>query len=321
MAIRSPSGTTRAWLPLAHAGGASYQRVLKQAWKGNAETLRALRDNQAGPGILYAEWAAGELRPEVEMTLTIATRDRATDWGDLTPRGADPASLIRYLQPSKLLPLGGIVRSTALRITKSEADDLAKARAIYEWIVENTVRDPAVAGCGTGDIRGMLETGNLRGKCADINALFVGLARAASIPARDVYGLRVAPSRSFTSLGSAGDVTRAQHCRAEFHSSRYGWVPVDPADVRKVILEEKRGLDLASPEVQYARRRLFGSWEMNWIAFNDARDVMLPNSIGPSLPFFMYPQAETGGRRLDSLDPQAFRYSIAARELAGPAEE
>jgi len=312
---------TRAWLPLAYGGGASYQRVLKQSWKGNAATLRAVRDDRRGTGLLYAEWAATELRPEVEVTLTLATRDRAIDWSDRTPRGAAPASLVPYLQPSRLMPLGGIVRSTALRITKGEADDLAKARAIYEWIVENTVRDPAVAGCGTGDIRGMLETRNLRGKCADINALFVGLARAASIPARDVYGLRVAPSRTFTSLGAAGDVTRAQHCRAEFHSSRYGWVPVDPADVRKVILEEKRGLDLASPDVQYARRRLFGTWEMNWIAFNDAHDVVLPHATGPALPFFMYPQAETGGRRVDPLDPQTFRYRIAAREQVSSAEE
>jgi transglutaminase-like putative cysteine protease len=161
----------------------------------------------------------------------------------------------------------------------------------------------------------MLETGNLRGKCVDLNALFVALSRAVGIPARDLFGVRVAPSRTFKSLGTAGDVTRAQHCRAEFHSPRHGWVPVDPADVRKVILEERPGLELVSPEVQFARRRFFGAWEMNWIAFNDVRDVTLPDAAGPILPFFMYPQAEVGGRRLDSLDPATFRYSITAREV------
>ena len=40
----------------------------------------------------------------------------------------------------------------------------------------------------------MLETGNLGGKCADLNALFAGLCRSVGVPARDYYGLRVAPS-------------------------------------------------------------------------------------------------------------------------------
>ena len=49
-------------------------------------------------------------------------------------------------------------------------------------------------GCGVGDIKAMLETGNFGGKCADLNALFVGLCRSVGIPARDIYGVRVAPS-------------------------------------------------------------------------------------------------------------------------------
>ena len=53
--------------------------------------------------------------------------------------------------------------------------DVDKARAIYEWIVDNTFRDPKVKGCGIGDITTMLETGYLGGKCADLNALYVGL--------------------------------------------------------------------------------------------------------------------------------------------------
>jgi transglutaminase-like putative cysteine protease len=313
--IQARPGITRAWLPLAFGGGSTFQRVIKQSWKGNAATLRAIRDERIGAGVLYAEWPAGEARPEAELTLTLATRDRAVNWSDRAMRGEPAAALARYLRPTRLLPLDGIVRETALQITKAERDDVARARAIYEWIVENTVRDPAVRGCGVGDIRAMLETRNLRGKCADLNGLFVGLARAVGIPARDLYGLRVGPSRMFASLGTSGDVTTAQHCRAEFHSTRHGWIPVDPADVRKVILDEKPGLSLASADVQYARRQFFGTWEMNWIAFNDAHDVQLPNATGPALPFFMYPHAETGGRRLDSLDPQSFRYRITAREV------
>ena len=97
---------------------------------------------------------------------------------------------------------------------------MEKARALYEWIVDNTFRDPKVKGCGLGDIQTMLETKNLGGKCADLNALFVGFARSLGIPARDVYGIRVADSADFKSLGRSGDITKAQHCRAEFYARR-----------------------------------------------------------------------------------------------------
>jgi transglutaminase-like putative cysteine protease len=89
----------------------------------------------------------------------------------------------------------------------------------------------------------MLESRDLGGKCADHNALYVGLARAAGLPARDVYGIRIAKSElGYKSLGTSSEnITKAQHCRAEVHLRGFGWVPVDPADVRKVVLEEPPG--------------------------------------------------------------------------------
>ncbi|MGH6982144.1 MAG: transglutaminase-like domain-containing protein, partial [Stellaceae bacterium] len=182
----------------------------------------------------------------------------------------------------------------------------------------NTFRDPKVPGCGFGNIAFMLETGNLGGKCADLNALFVGLARAAGLPARDLYGIRVAPSRfGYKSLGANTEpITSAQHCRAEVWLENFGWVPVDPADVRKVALEEPPGhLGLDEPKVTAARRVLFGAWEGNWIAFNDAHDVVLPGSAGPALGFLMYPQAESAAGRADCLDAANFRYTIESREI------
>jgi transglutaminase-like putative cysteine protease len=193
-----------------------------------------------------------------------------------------------------------------------------KARAIYEWIVDNTERNPKTRGCGVGDIKAMLESGNLAGKCADLNALYVGLARSVGLPARDVYGVRVAKSEfGYRSLGAGTpNITRAQHCRAEVWLAGFGWVPVDPADVRKVVLEEKPApTTLADPLVPPVRRALFGAWEMNWLAYNRAHDVSLPGSIGPKVGFLMYPQAETGGARLDSLDPDGFKYSMTAKEI------
>ena len=85
-------------------------------------------------------------------------------------------------------------------------------------------------GCGIGDVRSMLTSKNFGGKCADLNAHYVGLSRAAGLPARHVYGLRVAQSaRGFKSLGLAtATATKGQHCRAEVYLDQAGWVPVDP---------------------------------------------------------------------------------------------
>ena len=154
------------------------------------------------------------------------------------------------------------------------------------------------------------------GKCADLNALCVGLCRAVGIPARDVYGVRVATSQlGFKSLGKSGDITKAQHCRAEVYLEGYGWVPVDPGDVRKVVLEEQPGLTLHDDVVKRARAFLFGNWEMNWMAYNYAHDLLLPKATRGKIGYFMYPQCETAEGRLDSLDPENFRYTMTSREL------
>ncbi|MEY4093706.1 MAG: hypothetical protein RLZZ53_905 [Acidobacteriota bacterium] len=300
------------WVPLPLARRSPFQVDRGHTIGGNAdkaETATIAPDTR----MIVAEW--GHMMPP--PVLTVTTRVETTDHRVAIdrPNGAKrTADLASYIKPTRLIPLDGIVKQTSDAVTKNHATDLAKARAIYDWIVENTVRDPAVEGCGLGDIRRMLEMKNLSGKCADLNALFVGLARAAGLPARDLYGLRVAPSTQFPSLGRAGgDVTTAQHCRAEVWIDNYGWIPVDPADVRKLMLEEKKP-NLGDPYVAKVRQALFGSWEMNWIAFNDAHDVALPGSKGKPLSYLMYPQAEVAGSRLNSLAPAAFKYTITAKE-------
>jgi hypothetical protein len=48
-----------------------------------------------------------------------------------------------------------------------------------------------------------------------LNALYVGLARAVGLPARDVYGIRIAPSKfGYKSLGTGSEVvSKAQQIR------------------------------------------------------------------------------------------------------------
>ncbi len=267
--------------------------------------------------MVWAEWPEG-VRPVLTATSRFATRDIAVDLSKPgNPNPEDPAVLAKFTHASDLLPVDGIVKKTSDEIVKGKQGNVEKSRAIYEWIVENTYRDPKTRGCGVGDIKFMLENNALGGKCADLNALFVALARSQGIPARDVYGIRVAGSNlGYASLGkTGGDITKAQHCRAEFYDPAYGWIPVDPADVRKVMLEEAGGKKIDDPMVVAARKRLFGSWEMNWLAYNYAHDLSLPNSTKGKIGFLMYPQSETAEGRLDSLDPDNFKYTISAKEV------
>jgi len=317
--LAKPAGVSRAWIPVP-AVDESWQRTVGNSWNGNATVMRLVHDPRYGAAMLYAEWPDSQKAPVVELTSRFSTRDRVADLTKAVKAEPMPASdHAFYTAATELQPTDGIVARTAREITRGTRTDLEKAKAIYEWIVDNTERNPKTRGCGVGDIKAMLEAGNLTGKCADLNALYVGLARSVGLPARDVYGIRVAKSEfGYRSLGAGTpNITRAQHCRAEVWLAGFGWVPVDPADVRKVVLEERpQPTTLADPLVPAVRRKLFGAWEMNWLAYNRAHDVSLPGSTGPKIGFLMYPQAETGKGRLDSLDPDAFKYTIIAKEVS-----
>ncbi|MFT0862015.1 transglutaminase-like domain-containing protein [Ancylobacter sp. G4_0304] len=317
--VDGKNGPAQAWIPLPAFTGDDWFKPAGSSWTTNAASAEIVKDPHYGAQMLHVVWKEGEAAPVVEITSKFATRDRATDFakpGSVTPLSAEDRKL--FLSATDLIPTDGIVRATADKIVAGKTTDVEKARAIYEWVVDNTYRNASTRGCGTGDIAALLASGNLGGKCADLNALYVGLARAAGIPARDVYGLRVAPSAfGYKSLGAnSPTVSKAQHCRAEVWLDGFGWTAVDPADVRKVVLEEPPGKNaLDDAKVVAARKALFGAWEGNWLAYNDGHDIALPGSSGPKLGFLMYPQAEVAGLRHDCLDPDLFKYSITSKEI------
>jgi transglutaminase-like putative cysteine protease len=308
--LRDAPGPERLWLPLAQTAG-GYQTVLDARFQGSGR-VELVRDTTYGAPILRATWDAAATPRAVEVVQRIATQDR----GGLPMIPLTQAERAFWTAPRPSVPTDGIVRETADRITAGRFTPRERLRAIYDWVVDTTWRDPGTPGCGYGDVKSMLESRKFGGKCADINSLMVGLARAAGFPARDVYGIRVADSRQFPSLGKSGDISKAQHCRAEVFLEDAGWFPIDPADVRKVVLEQK--LPLEHPDVASLRERLFGTWEMNWIGYNSATDIELPGAGAeqPNFTFLMYPCAIAANGQPNALDPAGFHYEIAAREIA-----
>ena len=323
--LESPKGMAQSWVPLPLVLDTDYFRTI--AIRSEASDPKAATQMYETPDkqarMVWTKWDSAATTHSVKVSILVSTRNRNLELSVPNPAlKLSKAEQRFWTRPTKYLPTDGIVKAKvqeALAKLPTNASDVDKAKAIYNWVVDNTHRDPKTRGCGQGDVKLMLETNNLGGKCADINAVFVALARSAGLPARDVYGIRIADSaRGYKSLGKSGDITKAQHCRAEFYASGYGWMPVDPADVRKVILEETGGLAVTDPQVIAIRDYLLGYWEMNWMAYNYDHDIALPGSkLGSKgdIPFLMYPQAENNEGRFDSLDPDNFKYKITSRRI------
>ena len=163
----------------------------------------------------HVQWQGNENdAASFKVIATISTRERNNVLSTPNPKlQLSKQEMLFWTKGTDLLPVDGIVKQKAMEIIKplpKNASDIDKARAIYEWVVENTFRNPKTRGCGEGDVKMMLETNNLGGKCADLNAVYVALTRSAGIAARDVYGIRVADSvRGYKSLGKSGEIGRA----------------------------------------------------------------------------------------------------------------
>ncbi len=271
---------------------------------GNTSYWGIYTESRYGNHILYSEWKSPVKERKLTLTFKVKRKEVMTKDFPQKEMALSKDEFKDYLGSAKNLPLDGKVKEYALKITKDKKTILEKARAIYDWIVDNMYRDPNVKGCGFGEVERLLETKG--GKCADIHSVFVALARASGIPAREIFGIRIPK-------GKEGDMTKAQHCWAEFYLPGYGWVVVDPADVRKAILEQKITLEQAKPLREY----FFGAVDESRIAFGTGRDIILnPPQTSEPLNYFMYPYAEADGKPLNE-DLYGFNigYKITFREI------
>jgi hypothetical protein len=105
------------------------------------------------------------------------------------------------------------ITKLAKRLVGDETDPLAKARKIHRWIGKS-LRPTYSSNASTS--LGVLQ--NRAGDCTEHALLFVALARAAGIPAREVTGLAYA---------NEDPPAFAWHAWAEIHNGRQ-WISIDP---------------------------------------------------------------------------------------------
>ncbi|MEA2113997.1 MAG: hypothetical protein U9P36_01275 [Thermodesulfobacteriota bacterium] len=90
-------------------------------------------------------------------------------------------------------------------------------------------------------------------------------------------------------------------------SAVYDWVPVDPADVRKMMLKEKMDLVVTKYYLEYFR----DGWEQYRVKLAMGRDLQLnPSQYGTALNTFGYPYTRIGSKTLDWHDSETFKYSL-----------
>lgn len=261
-------------------------------------------DRKFGTPMLFARWDKGAKSRKLYFSFA-ASRDEVVrrDFPALEAAW-DSADYALYLAPTSLGPTDGMVGKLAEQITAGKKTVLAKARAIYDWTCENMYRDPDSRGCGPGDVCTLLDKPG--GKCADIHSVYVALARAAGVPSREVFGIRQGKK-------DGQDITGWQHCWAEFYLPGYGWVPVDPADVRKLML--KQDLKLSDPKTAELRDYFWGGIDPYRVKLATGRDLTLaPAQQGAAVNYLMYPFAQVGDKTLDWLDPATFKYRITYRQ-------
>lgn len=267
--------SSRIWIPLPQSD--PYQTINDLRIE-SAFAYSTHRDSEYGNAYVYLEVPAAK----VEGAAEVRVHFQATRQEHRVALGAQPVAakmgageLQRFLQPDRRVPLGGIIGELSAQETRGMQDPVAKARAIYDYVLATMRYDKSGTGWGNGDA--IWACTAKRGNCTDFHSLFIGMMRAAGIPARFEIGFSLPEDQH-------GGTIPGYHCWAEFYVEPYGWIPVDASEAWK------------HPE---KKNYFFGAHDDDRLQFSVGRDIRLdPPQQGEPLNYFIYPYAEVDGRPL-----------------------
>ena len=284
-ALSADAKTSRVWIPLPQSD--VYQAV--SGMKIESPFPFATRsDSEYRNAYVYLEIPAVKAAApaEVRVTFQVARQEHLVELSGspsvtVAERGngagtvATAGELKRFLEPDRRVPLAGTIAELSAEQTNGIQDPLAKARAIYDYVVATMRYDRSGTGWGNGDA--IWACTAKRGNCTDFHSLFIGMMRAAGIPARFEIGFPLPADQH------AGAIP-GYHCWAEFYVAPYGWIPVDASEAWK------------HPE---KKNYFFGAHDDNRVQFTVGRDIRLdPAQQGEPLNYFIYPYAEVDGKPL-----------------------
>ena len=292
------SGRVQMWLPYPKSD--DYQDVRLLSIKSPVPT-KLYQEYSYRNSMLFLSMPPDKLegldrldRLRVEMSFRVIRREHAErDFVALEdPDGWIESSASRWLRPDRLVPLDDFIRDQAEEVTEGKTTVVEKAKAIFDYTVDNLEYDKSGTGWGQGDIYYACD--KKRGNCTDFHAVFIGFARAVGIPAKFQIGFPI-PTASTASTASTGRreaEIAGYHCWAEFYVPGFGWVPVDTSQAH--LNPDKRDY-------------FFGAHDANRIEFTVGRDITLnPKQSVQPLNYFIYPYAEIDGKPVGDVRRQFF---------------
>ncbi|MGA8101004.1 MAG: transglutaminase domain-containing protein [Candidatus Acidiferrales bacterium] len=274
-AIPANSKRIEIWLPYPQSD--DNQKIIKGKVSSPVPS-KILTDSQYGNKIVHIDVKNPEVTDiPITMVFTVRRSEYVHNNFSEATNGDGPTSaqenLDRWLQPDRLVPLDKRIQELSATVVAGKTTDLDKARAIYDYVIANMTYDKTPAGCCNGDIVWACDA--KRGNCSDFHSLFIGLARAAGIPAKFEIGLPLAADKPAGEIGG-------YHCWAEFYLKGYGWVPIDASEAWK---------DPSKKDF------FFGALDANRVQFSVGRDLTLATpQTGPPLNYFIYPYVEVDGK-------------------------
>jgi len=272
-----PHGELKLWIPVPQSNG---EQTVRLARMSAPVPLEPEKEGEYGNSLLFGSIKAPARELEIELQYDVTRIEKIGNLaGSATFAPASREELDRFLKPDRLVPISDRIRKLAAEVTAGKATPLAKARAIYDYTVENLSYDKSGAGWGRGDINYACDL--KRGNCTDFHALFIGLCRASGIPARFIIGFPIPEGKREGSVGG-------YHCWAEFYLEGKGWIPVDVSEASKIKAK---------------REYYFGKLCENRVEFTLGRDILLkPTQQGEKLNYFIYPYAELDGKPYDKME-------------------
>ena len=290
------AGDLRVWIPVPVSS--AYQEISDLKIESPV-TFKRTRDAEYGDSFAFFEEKGEKTGAfDVKMRFEVLRHEHRVN---LTAAGehavkADPL-LGRFLQADRLVPIDGKIGELSSEYTQTGSDNLDKARRTYEYVVKTMKYDKTGEGWGHGDA--IWACTAKRGNCTDFHSLFIGMLRAAGIPAKFEIGFPIPADKTSGDIGG-------YHCWAEFFIDGVGWVPVDASEAWK------------HPELH---DYFFGAHDANRVQFTTGRDIRLrPAQKGELLNYAVYPYAELGGKVFEGVTTHfAFR-DLPAGERKATAE-
>jgi len=276
--------TARMWLPLPTTD--KFQTVEIKCIKTPGD-YKILYDSKYSNRVLFLELTPADSGQTIELRFQVRRIEKAV-YTEETP------DFEKYLSPENLVPAGDNFRQIAEKVVEGKKGDLVRARALYDYTIDQMRYMKYGPGWGKGDAVYAcdVKTGN----CSDFHSYFIALARSIGIPARFAIGASIPSERNDGGIDG-------YHCWAEFYAEGKWW-PVDISEADKYT----------ALSTYY-----FGHNPANRFELSRGRDLIVdPAPASGPINFLAYPVLEVNGKLAKAKVEFTFKRAGLAKQSAVP---